>query len=260
MLQKKNAVIYGAGGAIGSAVAKAFAAAGATVHLAGRTQESLRAVVDEIESAGGSAQETTLDAMDEAAVAEHAQNIMADAGSLDISINLITRGEVQGTPMIDMKTEDITAPISNAVTTNYVTARAAARHMVDQGSGVIIALNSGSAHGSPMMGATGMADAATDALVRNLAAEIGPRGVRVCGIWTAGLPETLSPAKLASFGGEPMDETAFQGVLDHLDQMRMTKRSPRLDEVAATATFLASDQAGAITGSFINATSGTFPS
>ena len=48
--------------------------------------------------------------------------------------------------------------------------------------------------------------------------------------------------------------------LSSLDQMRMTRRSPRLDQVAATAAFLASDRAGTITGTFVNVTSGMFPS
>jgi NAD(P)-dependent dehydrogenase (short-subunit alcohol dehydrogenase family) len=111
-----------------------------------------------------------------------------------------------------------------------------------------------------MMGGTGPADAATDAFVRNLAAEVGPRGVRVLGIWTAGLPETFSREMLAAVDERLADDAAYQGFMNNLDQMRMTRRSPRLAEVAATAAFLASDKAGAITGAFVNATSGTFPS
>ena len=122
--------------------------------------------------------------------------------------------------------------------------------MIEQGSGgVILALDSDSANGSPMMGSIGPADAATDTFMRNLAAEVGPSGVRVVGIWTAGLPETLSGEKLAA-----VDSNLA------LDGMRMTRRSPLLTEVAATAAFLASEKAGAITGTFVNVTSGTFPS
>jgi NAD(P)-dependent dehydrogenase (short-subunit alcohol dehydrogenase family) len=116
------------------------------------------------------------------------------------------------------------------------------------------------ADGSSMMGSTGPADAATDIFIRNLAAEVGPSGVRVVGIWTAGLPETLSPESLAAVDSKFEDEAAYQGLIENLDQMRMTRRSPRLSELAATAAFLASDGADAITGTFVNVTSGIFPS
>jgi NAD(P)-dependent dehydrogenase (short-subunit alcohol dehydrogenase family) len=213
-------------------------------------------VAKEIGAAGGQAETAVLDVLDEQAVDEHARSVAASAGGIDISFNLATRGDVQGIPLTDMTTADFTRPIVNGVTANFITARAAARQMVKQGSGVILALDSGSAHGSTMMGGTGPADAATDTLVRNLAMEVGPHGVRVLGIWTAGLPETLTPEKLAAVsGGEPMPDEAFQGLLGHLDQMRITKRSPKLDEVAATAAFLASERAAAITGTFVNATS-----
>ena len=110
------------------------------------------------------------------------------------------------------------------------------------------------------MCSTGPADAATDTFVLNMAAEIGPQGVRVLGIWTAGLPETLSPESLAAVDSRFEDDAAFQGLIENLDGMRMTRRSPRLEEVAATAAFLASEKAGAITGTFVNVTSGMFPS
>ena len=110
-----------------------------------------------------------------------------------------------------------------------------------------------------MMGSTGPADAATDIFIRNLAAEVGPEA---CGRASGrvGLPETLSPESLAAVDSKFEDEAAFQGLIENLDQMRMTRRSPRLSEAAATAAFLASDGAGAITGTFVNVTSGIFPS
>src|SRR5215213_5569922 len=229
LLENKNAVIYGGGGSIGSEVAREFSRKGARVFLVGRTGESLETVTNDIKVDGGAAEVAVLDALDEMAVDEHARAVVSQAGSIDVSFNLIT-------------------------------ARAAARRMVEQGSGVILALDSGSANGSPMMGSTGPADAATDTFIRNLAAEIGPQGVRVVGIWTAGLPETFSQEKLAAVDSKFRDEAAFQGLIQNLDQMRMTRRSPQLAEVAATAAFLASEKAGAITGTFVNVTSGTFPS
>src|ERR687889_754690 len=211
LLENKNAVIYGGGGSIGGAVAT------------------------DIVSARGSAEVAVLDALDEEAVDEHARAVAEQAGRIDVSFNLVTRGDVQGIPLVDMKTDDLLRAVVNGLRSNFITARAAARHMIEQGSGVILALDSGSANGSPMMGSTGPADAATDTFIRNLAAEIGPRGVRALGLWTAGLPETLSREKLAAVDSNlALDDAAYQGLLDNLDQMRMTRRSPRLAEVAAT--------------------------
>jgi NAD(P)-dependent dehydrogenase (short-subunit alcohol dehydrogenase family) len=260
MLENKNAVIYGAGGSIGGAVAREFAREGARMFLAGRTREKLDAVANDITGSGDSAEVAVLDALDERAVDEHARAVAEQAGSIDVSFNLITRGDVQGMPLVEMTTEDFVRPIITGITTNFITARAATRHMIEQGSGVILALDSGSANGSPMMGGTGPADAATDTFVRNLAAEVGPHGVRVVGLWTAGLPETFSKEKLAAVDSKFRDEAAFQGLIESLDQMRMTRRSPRLEEVAATAAFLASERAAAITGTFVNVTSGMFAS
>jgi len=258
LLENKNAVIYGAGGSIGGAVAREFAREGARVFLAGRTRKHLEAVAKDIRSAGGSAEVNELDALDEEAVDEHAQAMVSEAGGIDVSFNLIWRGDVQGIPLIEMTTDDLLRAVVNGLRSNFITARAAACHMVGQGSGVILALDSGSAKGSPMMGSTGPADAATDILIRNLAAEIGPQGVRVLGIWTAGLPETFSKERLAAVDSKFEDEAAIRGLVEGLDRMRMTRRSPRLDEVAATAAFLASEKAGAITGTFVNVTSGMF--
>jgi NAD(P)-dependent dehydrogenase (short-subunit alcohol dehydrogenase family) len=260
LLENKNAIVYGGGGHIGGAVAREFAREGAKVFLVGRTRGSLEAVAGGIEAGGGSAEVAVLDALDERAVDEHVRDVVSQAGSVDVSFNLITRGDAQGIPLIDMTTDDLLRAVVNGLRSNFLTARAAGRRMVDEGSGVILALDSGSAKGSPMMGSTGPADAATDTFIRNLAVEIGPRGVRVLGIWTAGLPETFTRERLAAVDISFQDEAAMRGLIENLDGMRMTRRSPRLAEVAATAAFLASEKAGAITGTFVNVTSGMFPS
>jgi NAD(P)-dependent dehydrogenase (short-subunit alcohol dehydrogenase family) len=260
LLENKNAVLYGAAGSIGTAVATAFAREGARVYLTGRDRDKLDALAEDIVAAGGRAEVAVVDALDEQAVEAHAAAVVAEAGSLDISLNLVSRGDVQGIPLAQMSAEDLLRPIVNGVTANFLTARAAARHMAARKSGVILALDSGSAHGSPMMGGTGPADGATDTLVRNLAAELGPDGIRVLGLWVAGIPETFTPEKLAAVNSEMvMDEAALRGLLSHLDSLRMTRRSPRLAEVAATIAFLASDHAAGITGTFVNVTGGMVP-
>jgi len=211
ILEGKTAIIYGAGGGIGSGVARTFAREGAKVFLAGRTREKLDAVAKDITSAGGSAEVAVVDALDEQAVDAHVRAVAAEAGSVDVSFNLITRGDVQGTPLVDMTTDDLLRAVVTGLQSSFLTARAAARRMIAQGSGVILHLNSASGAGAmPGMGSTGPADAATEAFMRYLAAEVGPHGVRVCGIWTAGVAETLSKEKLTGVGGvnAPEPQTA----------------------------------------------------
>ena len=129
LLKNKNAVIYGGGGAIGGAVARVFAREGARVFLAGRTLQNLEEVAEKIRSAGGMAEAAVLDALDERAVDEHADAVAASAGSIDVSFNLITRGDVQGMPLIDMATDDLLRAVDHGLRSNFITARAAARHM-----------------------------------------------------------------------------------------------------------------------------------
>lgn len=255
MLENKNAIIYGGGGSIGGAVARRFAREGATVFLAGRTKESLDAVARDITASGGSAEVAVVDVLDEKAVDDHARAVVAQAGSIDVSLNLASRGDVQGIPLVEMTTADFIRPITTGITATFVTARAAARQMIEQGSGVILVLDSGSAGGSPMMGGTGSADGATDTFVRNLATEIGPHGVRVAGVYVAGIPETFTSEKLAAVNSEmAVDDAALESLLANLAAMRLLRRSPSLAEVAETLLFLASDRGGAVTGSFVNAT------
>jgi NAD(P)-dependent dehydrogenase (short-subunit alcohol dehydrogenase family) len=258
LLENKNVVIYGAGGAIGRGVAATFAREGARVFLTGRSRPPLDTLAEAITAAGGAAEVAVVDALDEQAVDAHARSIAADGG-IDVSLNLVSRGDVQGIPLADMTVADLMRAVTAGLSANFITARAAARHMAERGSGVILALNSGSAHGSPMMGSTGPADAAIDTFIRNLAVEVGPHGVRVLGLWVAGIPETLSPERLAAVNNSlQLDDAAFQGILDHLAAMRLLRRSPGLEEVADAAAFLASDRTS-ITGTFVNAT-GMFPS
>jgi 3-oxoacyl-[acyl-carrier protein] reductase len=84
LLDKKNAVIYGGAGAVGRAVASAFAREGAKVHLAGRTPASLNEVAERIHAAGGDVETAQVDALDEAAVNQHADAVAAASGSIDV--------------------------------------------------------------------------------------------------------------------------------------------------------------------------------
>ncbi len=238
LLQGKNAIIYGAAGRMGPAVARAFAAEGATVHLAGRTRETLEAVAAEIAAGGGAAHVAVLDALDEAAVTAHVQAVADQAGSVDVSFNLVSRGDVQGTPLLDMDLEDFFQPIANGVRANFITMRAAARRMVQQGSGVVLTITSGSGavlKASPefQMGGTGPADAATESFLHYLAGEVGPRGVRVAGLWTAGVSYP-----------------------DLMAGISLMQRGPTVEQLADAAVFIASERGSGITASIVNVSSG----
>jgi NAD(P)-dependent dehydrogenase (short-subunit alcohol dehydrogenase family) len=254
LLTSKTAIIYGAGGSLGSAVARTFAAEGATVHLAGRTREPLERLAAEI---GDAARVAVFDALDEDAVDAHADAVAA-AGGIDVSFNLITVGDQQGTPLADMTTDAFLGAILNGAKALFLSARAAARHMRPQGAGVILHLSSGSARGAhPGMGNTGPKDAAQDTLVRYLAAELGPQGIRVCGIHTAGVEGTVDAENVAKVN--PEAATHVEAMMEGLRQMTMLKRRPTPAQIADTAAFLASDRAGAMTSQMVNASCGLIP-
>lgn len=255
LLTGKHAIIYGGGGSLGGGVARTFAREGASVHLAGRTREPLERVAADIAAAGGRAEVAVLDATDERAVDAHADAVAAQAGRIDVSFNLISRGDDQGTPIAHMTTDRFLHAITLGVTTAFLTARAAARHMAPRGSGVILHLTSGSSRGTaPGMGNTGPTDAAIEAMMRYLAAELGPQGVRVVGIHTAAVGESLTREKMAAVTGGPGPDPA--AVIEQISAMTMLRRVPGLQQIAETSAFLASDRAGAITSGIVNATCG----
>src|SRR5579863_7097866 len=140
LLEQKTAVIYGAGGAIGSAVARAFAREGARVFLAGRARPPLEALAHEIAQAGGVAQVAPVDALDARAVEEHLNTIVGQTGGIDISFNAIASKADQGSPLVEMSVDEFTTGILDAMQTQFVTTTAAARHMLKAGSGVILAI------------------------------------------------------------------------------------------------------------------------
>ena len=246
LLAGKKAIIYGGGGHLGRGVARTFAREGATVFLAGRTEATLRTVAEEVATAGGQAHVAVVDALDEHAVEEHAGAVVAQAGGIDVSFNLTSRGDVQGTRLLDMAVDDFLRPLTTGARSNFITARAAARHMVQRGSGVILMVTSGSGEAwTPPevwpMGGTGPADAAIESFMRYLAAEVGPRGVRAVCLWTAGVVLENDPLAAAK---------------DMLVGMSMLRKRPTIQEFADMAVFLASDRASGTTASIINVNSG----
>lgn len=242
-LDGKVAVVYGGAGAMGGAVARAFAREGAHVYLAGRTLSKLEQVAQEIRSAGGHADIAAVDAMDKGAVETHLAQVVAAAGRVDVSFNAITYPVVHGQPLVEMSLEDFMAPIIGACQTHFITTTAAARQMKQQGAGVIVILSSTAAlEWRHVSGGFTAACASIERLARSLAAELGRHGVRVV---------TLRP----NFTPETSPGVTEDDISQHLDEV-LLGRLPRLREVADSAVYAASDAAGAMTGAVLNLSCG----
>jgi NAD(P)-dependent dehydrogenase (short-subunit alcohol dehydrogenase family) len=259
LLDKKNAVIYGASGAIGSAVARAFAREGAKVFLTGRNLEAVGAVAKEITEAGGVAEAAVVDALDEQAIERHADAVMREAGGIDISFNAmgIAQEGIQGTPLVELSSDNFNLPVNTYVTSHFLTARAAGRRMVPKGAGVILTLTATPARlaFAPLTGGMAPSWAGIEALTRTLSAELGPHGIRAVCLRPDGMPET--PVIDVVFGQHAkaigISVPEFQAMMNNLNHRN---RPATLAELANVAAFVASDQASGITGSVVNLSGG----
>jgi 3-oxoacyl-[acyl-carrier protein] reductase len=249
LLENKNAVIYGGGGSIGGAVARAFAREGARVHLAGRTLERLEAVADEIRSAGGAAETAEVDAVDETSVDRHADAVAAEAGGIDISFNLITHPYKHGVPLAEMAVDDFMAPVETAARTTFLTARAAARHMIPKRSGVILAFGGPGDRSAPLrdyfLGGTQVAFDAIETIRRQLSVELGPHGIRVVTLASGGVPESLPEG----FDGR-------DAIVKLIEDQTLLGRAATLEDVGNAAAFAASDWARSMTAAIVNVSCG----
>jgi NAD(P)-dependent dehydrogenase (short-subunit alcohol dehydrogenase family) len=258
LLKGKTAVIYGAGGAVGGVVARAFAREGASVFLTGRSRGPVEKVAGAIAEGGGVAEVAQVDALDEQAVEHHATAIVDKAGGIDISFNAIgiPQQGIQGIPLSDLSLESFALPITTYTRAHFLTARAASRRMVKKGSGVILMHTPEPARlGAPLVGGMGPAWAAMEGLSRSLSAEFASRGVRAVCLRSTGIPETHTIDVVFGIHGKAIgiSREQFQALLE---SMSHTRRSTTLAELANVAVFLASDLATGMTGTVANLTGG----
>jgi NAD(P)-dependent dehydrogenase (short-subunit alcohol dehydrogenase family) len=259
MLQDKVAVIYGAGGAIGSAVGHAFGREGATLFLTGRRLAPVELVAKEVVSAGGSAEAAEVDALDEQAVDQHLQSVIERAGRLDISFNAVGISDptILGAPLVELDVERFSLPIAAYTTSYFLTARLAARRMVANKSGVIMTVTTlHSRMGLLLVGGLGPAMAAKEALTRDLSAELAPHGIRVVGLRPQAIPEaaTTRDAFVPRAKAMGMTWEQFQELLASRTHPR---RLMTFEEMANVAVFMASDKASGMTGTTVNLTMGS---
>ena len=258
LLENKTAVIYGAGGAIGGAVARAFAREGARLFLTGPNVAKVDAVARDIAAAGGVAESAQVDALDEKAVEAHLSTVVERAGRVDISFNAIGPGPTPGrAPLTELAGDAFARPIAFYTSSNFITATAAARRMSGQGSGVIVTLTAVPGRmPANLLGGSAPAWAAVEAFSRSLALEVGPAGIRVVCLRPHAIPETpLIQENFATAAhAAGVSAPQFQAILE---QGTLLKRLPTLGEVADTAAFIASDRAGAMTATVANLSAGS---
>jgi 3-oxoacyl-[acyl-carrier protein] reductase len=235
LLHDRTAIVHGASGAIGSEVARAYAREGAEVHLTGRTRTTLDDVAQRIRDDGGVAHVAVLDAVDRDAVERHAADVADQSGGIDVCFNATFNDDVQGTPLADMPVDDLMQPVVKAVTSTFTVATAAARHMVGRRTGVVLVM-AGGREAIPNLGGSHVAWAALAGLCRQLAAELGPHGVRVAWLLSPGSPKPDEPDPEA-------------------DALLLPRRPSHAD-VANAAVFAASDWAATMTATEINLTGG----
>ena len=238
LLKNKTAIVYGAAGPVGAAVAAAFAREGARVALTGRTQPALAEVADRIRAAGGNVETAVVDALDKSAVRAHADKFAAAAGGIDIAFNATSNDDLQGIPLLDMDFADFARPVSKVIATHFNIATVTARHMTVRG-GVILALGGGR-EAIPRLGGSHVAWSALAGLCRQLASELGASRIRVAWLLSPGSPDPGSPES-----GDPVADEMLLG------------RRPSYQDVANVAVFAASDWAATMTATEINLTGGS---
>jgi len=260
MLRGKHAVLFGAGGSFGSVVAREFAAEGAEVFLSGRSRVNVEEVAKQITADGGTAHAAVLDAEDPAAVDGYIDTIATEAGSIDVVFNLIGPRLTEyggGKSATQLSVEEFMVPLVTLVKSQFITSRAAARHTVEQRSGVILFVTGSPARPhTPGATAIGAAFGAIENFTRNLAQDVSPCGVRVVCVRTAATPETRTiqelQASMTAAMGIPQEQ-----VFKTLADMTLLKISPTIADMAKTAAFAASDNARMMSGTVLNSSAGS---
>jgi len=252
-LQNKNAVIYGAGGSLGGAVAKALAAAGATVFLTGHKPDSVQKTANEIHVSGGIAEIDIVDGFDQKAINDHLEKVIQKAGNVDISFNAVGIAVKQNIPLTEIEMHEFVNPVTSTLQTQFLTATAAARVMMKQGSGVILSLTATPGGiGYPTAGGFGPACSVIEKISLGLASELGIYGIRVVNIRSGGSPDSKPFVDALAHGGRKAVD-----FIKKIEDDTMLKKMPLMNDVANVAVFLASELAAGITGVTIDVTCGT---
>ncbi len=256
LLSNRTAIVYGGGGAVGGAVAKAFAREGAHVFLAGRTPSTLEAMAAQIRAAGGRAEASPVDATDEAAVDAHLRSVVERAGPVKVMFNAIEWGETQGQLLTEMPFDRLLLPVRTSLLTWFATGTAMARHMAANGGGSIVGITANAAKDAySHVGGFGIACAAVEHFLRQLAVENGPYGVRVTWVRSPGSPDAPGVRNAWQLRADEAG-LSFDEIATEFGKGTPLRRVTALAQVADAAVLLASDLAAGMTATAANATGG----
>jgi 3-oxoacyl-[acyl-carrier protein] reductase len=259
ILEHKCALVFGAGGSIGAAVAREFAAEGARVFLVGRTKSGLEAVAEQIKATGGTAQTAALDVLDDAAVNRYLDSIVEQTGKIDIVVDAsgpLAKDYGNGKIAVELPVEEFMVPLATIVKARFITARAAARHMIAQKSGVIIFVTGSPARGHvPGATAIGAAFGAIENLTENLAFEVSPLGVRVVCLRTLANIDSRSIQDTMEVLAGKFNITKDQAMAQ-IAMSNFLKVPATVQDTANAAVLIASDRARMMTATVVNATAG----
>jgi len=259
-IDRKTAVIFGGSGAIGGAVAAALARRGADVHLGGRNRRPLDETARAIRDEGGTVHTFEVDALGEQTTSKQMEQLADQSGGIDIVVNATGFMHDQGKEIGDLSLEEFLQGVTPFVSAQFNICKAVAPHMGGERGGTIITFVAPAArmaapgHLGHITGCAGI-----EAFVRALASELGPRNIRVLGLRSHAIPDAIDAGSYTAEVFAPKARAMGLTVKDWLGGAAagtMLKRMPSLSQVAETVAFLASDHAGAMTGTTINVTAG----
>jgi NAD(P)-dependent dehydrogenase (short-subunit alcohol dehydrogenase family) len=216
-------------------------------------------VARQITASGNEARTTVLDVLDDAGVSQFLDAVVKQTGRIDVVLDAtgpLARQYGNGKLAVELPIEEFMVPLTTMVRSRFITARAAARHMIRQHSGVVI-LVTGSPARPHVPGATaiGAAFGAMENLVANLAFEVSPFGVRVVCIRTLANIDSRSIQDTMDFVAHQLGMTKEQA-LAQIAQTSFLKLPATVADTANAAVLIASNRARMLTGTVVNATAG----